>query len=128
MILSPNSSTQFAQSSTLTFHVKSLRYSDQDQVDYITLIILETRCEVDMNATTMITPFEKEQSLECILHYVIVLHFRIVCANYDTMGCGIFKGGVTKLKRFVHKNQHTQRKLLNFEFWIYGKLSKSAKT
>ena len=99
MILSPNSSTQCAQSSTLTFHVKSLRYSDQDQVDYITLIILETRCEVDMNATTMITPFEKEQSLECILHYVIVLHFRIVCANYDNTGCGVFKGRGYKIRK-----------------------------
>ena len=26
--------------------------------------------------------------------------------------------------RFLHKNQHTQRKLLNFEFWINGELSK----
>jgi hypothetical protein len=23
-----------------------------------------------------------------------------------------------KLERFLYKNQHTQRKLLNFEFWI----------
>ena len=30
----------------------------------------------------------------------------------------------TKLERFLHKNQHTQRKLLNFEFWIDGELSK----
>ncbi len=35
--------------------------------------------------------------------------------------------GDTKLVRFLPKNQHTQRKLLNFEFWINGKLSKSAK-
>ena len=33
----------------------------------------------------------------------------------------------TKLERFLPKNQHTQRKLLNFEFWINGELSKSAK-
>jgi hypothetical protein len=26
--------------------------------------------------------------------------------------------GDTKLERFLPKNQHTQRKLLNFEFWI----------
>ena len=32
--------------------------------------------------------------------------------------------GGTKLERFLHKNQHTQRKLLNFEFWINGELSK----
>ena len=30
--------------------------------------------------------------------------------------------GGTKLERFLHKNQH--RKLLNFEFWINGELSK----
>ena len=33
----------------------------------------------------------------------------------------------TKLERFLHKNQHTPRKLLNFEFWINGELSKSNK-
>jgi hypothetical protein len=33
-------------------------------------------------------------------------------------------GEGTKLERFLHKNQHTQRKLLNFEFSINGKLSK----
>ena len=32
--------------------------------------------------------------------------------------------GGTKLERFLHKNQHTQRKFLNFEFWINGDLSK----
>ena len=40
------------------------------------------------------------------------------------MGCGVFKWEGTKLERFLHKNQHTQRKLLNFEFWINGNLSK----
>ena len=34
------------------------------------------------------------------------------------------QAGGTKLERFLHKNQHTQRKLLNFEFWINGELSK----
>ena len=28
--------------------------------------------------------------------------------------------GNTKLERFLHKNQHTQRKLLNFENWTNG--------
>ena len=32
--------------------------------------------------------------------------------------------GDTKLKRFLPKNQHDKRKLLNFEFWMNGKLSK----
>jgi hypothetical protein len=35
-----------------------------------------------------------------------------------------FSSGGTKLERFLHKNQHTQRNFLNFEFWINGELSK----
>ena len=34
-----------------------------------------------------------------------------------------FSSGGTKLERFLHMNQHTQRKLLSFEFWINGELS-----
>ena len=37
-------------------------------------------------------------------------------------------GGSTKLERFLAKNQHTQRKLLNFEIWVSGEVSKSAKS
>ena len=32
-------------------------------------------------------------------------------------------GGI-KLERFLPKNEHTQRKLLNFENWVSGKVSK----
>ena len=42
-------------------------------------------------------------------------------------GLWSFQTGDTKLERVLSKNQHTQRKLLNFEFWITGELSKSAK-
>ena len=35
--------------------------------------------------------------------------------------------GGTKLEIFLPKNPHTQRKLLNFENWINGEVSKSAK-
>ena len=42
-------------------------------------------------------------------------------------GLWSFQTGYIKLERFLPKNQHTQRKLLNFEFWINGELSKSAK-
>ena len=38
-----------------------------------------------------------------------------------------FQMGGTTLERFLPKNQHTQRKLLNFENWVYGEGSKSAK-
>ena len=50
--------------------------------------------------------------------------------NYDSViylcilwqyGLWSFQAGGTKLERFLHKNQHTQRK---FEFWINGELSK----
>ena len=36
--------------------------------------------------------------------------------------------GVTKLARFLPKSQHTQRKLLNFENWVNGEVSTSAKS
>jgi hypothetical protein len=41
-------------------------------------------------------------------------------------GLWSFQTKVTKLKRFLPKNQHTQRKLLNFEFWINGCLASKA--
>ena len=39
-------------------------------------------------------------------------------------GLWSFQGGSTKLERFLPKNQHTQRKLLNFENWVSGEVSK----
>ena len=39
-----------------------------------------------------------------------------------------FSNGGTKLGRFLPKNQHTQRKLLNFENWIRGGLRSSQKS
>ena len=38
-----------------------------------------------------------------------------------------FSSRGTKLERFLSKNQHTQRKLLNFENWCSGEVSKSDK-
>ena len=38
-----------------------------------------------------------------------------------------FKSGDTQLERFLPKNQHTQRKLWNFENWCSGEVSKSLK-
>ena len=41
--------------------------------------------------------------------------------QYGITGYGQrFKTRDTKLERFLHKNQHTQRKLLNFENWTNG--------
>ena len=39
-------------------------------------------------------------------------------------GLSSFQVGGTELERFLPKNQHTQRKLLNFENWCSGELSK----
>ena len=45
-----------------------------------------------------------------------------VCAVWQY---GLWSLGVgTKLERFLTKNQHTQRKLLNFEIWVDGEVSK----
>jgi hypothetical protein len=35
------------------------------------------------------------------------------------------RAGDTKLEGFLPKNQHTQRKFLNFENWCNGEVSKS---
>ena len=36
-----------------------------------------------------------------------------------------FSNGGYKLERFLPKNQHTQRKLLNFKNWVRGEVSKT---
>ena len=46
--------------------------------------------------------------------------------GYETVwqyGMWSFQRRYTKLERFLPKNQHTQRKLMNFEFWIDGDLN-----
>ena len=35
-----------------------------------------------------------------------------------------FSSGGKKLERFLPKNQHTQKKLLNFDNWVNGEVSK----
>ena len=44
--------------------------------------------------------------------------------GYGNTGYGVSSQGDTKLERFLPKNQHTQSKLLNFEIWFSGELSK----
>ena len=46
---------------------------------------------------------------------------------YGNTGCRVFKEGIQNWERFLPKNQHTQRKLLNFENKCSGEVSKSAK-
>ena len=38
--------------------------------------------------------------------------------NYGNKAGGFFKRGGKKLEKFLPKNQHPSRKLLNFENWI----------
>ena len=46
--------------------------------------------------------------------------------EYTLWQCGLwsFQTGGTKLEIFLPKNQHTQSKLLNFENWVSGEVSK----
>ena len=63
-------------------------------------------------------------------HYILILKLTRCCHLHSTCaiwqyGLWSFQTGGTKLERFLPKNPHTQRKLLNFEFWISGELPKS---
>ena len=42
-------------------------------------------------------------------------------------GLWSFQARGTKLERFLNKNQHAQRKLLNFEFWINSAIASCQK-
>ena len=56
-----------------------------------------------------------------------MMHSKNVCSPLHTLwqyGLWSFQMGGTKLERFLPKNQHTQRKLLNFENWVNGEVSK----
>ena len=43
------------------------------------------------------------------------IDFAVLSSTLWQYGLWSFQTGYTKLERFLHKNQHTQRKLLNFE-------------
>ena len=53
------------------------------------------------------------ETLAETIEYVLQTYFRIW-----QYGLWSFQTGGTKLERFLPKNQHTQRKFLNFEDWI----------
>ena len=50
------------------------------------------------------------------------------CSLVWQYGLWSFQTGGTKLERFLPKNQHTERKLLNFENWINGGVRSFQKT
>ena len=58
-------------------------------------------------------------------HYTYI-HYTctFICIHYSSTGCQVFSSGGIKLERFLLKNQHTQRKFLNFENWCNGEVSK----
>ena len=68
-------------------------------------------------------------------HFLILYHTVCFSTTYDNYPCSdiyliwqyglwSFQTGGTKLERFLPKNQHTQRNLLNFENWVSGEVSK----
>ena len=59
----------------------------------------------------------------------VIVPLAFTIGNKNPMNSSIWQYGLwsfqtvgTKLERFLPKNQHTQRKLLNFENWISGGL------
>jgi hypothetical protein len=65
-------------------------------------------------------PTELDVSISAIVCYTVRYSSR---GYYDNTACGVFKGSI-KLERFLPKNKHSQRKLLNFENWVNGDVSK----
>ena len=61
------------------------------------------------------------------VYFFMTLGKQFVLIHLWLYGLLSFQAGGTKLKRCLPKNQHTQRKMLNYENWIIGKVSKSAK-
>ena len=53
--------------------------------------------------------------------------FEQCTARYGNTGCQVFKRGYKTRNFCLRINIRTQRKLLNFENWVNGEVSKSAK-
>ena len=64
----------------------------------------------------------KVQVVRMLLKYLVCLILPIPKIWY--YGLWGFQARGTKLERYLPKNQPTQRKLLNFENWVNGELSK----
>ena len=57
-------------------------------------------------------------------HFLLLKQHHKVHSTIWQYGLWSFQTGGTKLERFLSKNQHTKRKLLNFENWVNGEVSK----
>ena len=77
------------------------------------------------------TPFmvqlKKIFSPSYFVRALVADHMQIFCLCSMAIRVVKFSSGVKRLERFLTKNQHTQRKLLNFENRCNGEVSKSAK-
>ena len=61
----------------------------------------------------------------CVMHEEkLIWLFFVNIGRLRQYGLWSFQAGGTKLERFLPKNQHTKRKLLNFENWVNGEVSK----
>ena len=69
----------------------------------------------------------KETIKETTLRSVVYMSWTILPRHLWKCGLWSFQTGGTKLKIFLPRIQHTQRKLLNFEKWVNGKVSKVLK-
>ena len=64
----------------------------------------------------------KLKNLPKIRHFQQLLYAKMFGSALWQYGLWSFQMGGIKLERYLPKNQHTQRKLLNFENWINGGL------
>ena len=75
--------------------------------------------EVQNPSNSFVHTSKNKKVVICMADFLDIGHY-----YYGDTGCGVFKRGGTKLERFLPKNQHTQRNLWNYEFWINGELPK----
>ena len=69
-------------------------------------------------------------SMECFLFFLKknftseYMPYQNLHVHYGNTGCGVFKRGVQNQKDFCLRINILKEKLLNFEFWINGEVSK----
>ena len=79
-------------------------------------------CQPSKNIRASQFEIQFQKSKLCLPAYLFQGRHGRFLAGKDTMAVRVVE--FTKLERFLNKNQHTQIKLLNFEFWINGEPSK----
>ena len=76
----------------------------------------------------LLLPYQIMKSINAplkALKSLITQTFKMCNCKLWQYGLWSLQTGGTKLDRFLPKNQHTQRKLLNFENWVSGDVSKN---